>query len=105
MTVAPIEAISSQVAADRMAPSATAVQTAPVNTNSFTQMLSSGLESVDQKVLNAQALAAAFTLDDNTVPLHRVTYALEEARLSVELMMQVRNRLLEGYQELMRMSL
>ena len=31
--------------------------------------------------------------------------ALEQARLSLELMMQVRSRLLEGYQEIMRMQL
>jgi flagellar hook-basal body complex protein FliE len=39
------------------------------------------------------------------VPLHQVTYALEEARLSVELAMQVRTRLVESYRELMNMSI
>ena len=30
------------------------------------------------------------------MPVHQVTYALEQARLSMELMMQVRSQLIEG---------
>jgi flagellar hook-basal body complex protein FliE len=37
--------------------------------------------------------------------VHQVTYALEEARLSVELAMQVRAKLLDGFRELMNMQL
>ena len=47
---------------------------------------------------------AQFAVDDS-LPVHRVTYALEEARLSFELMLQVRNRLLEGTQQLLNMQL
>jgi flagellar hook-basal body complex protein FliE len=34
-----------------------------------------------------------------------VTFALEQARLSLELMLQVRSRLVEGYQQIMGMQL
>jgi len=37
--------------------------------------------------------------------VHQVTLALEQARLSVELAMQVRQRLVESYRELMNMQL
>ena len=36
--------------------------------------------------------------------LHNVMLELEQARLSVEVVVQVRNRLLEAYQEIMRMQ-
>lgn len=36
--------------------------------------------------------------------LHNVMLELEKARLSVEVVVQVRNRLLEAYQEIMRMQ-
>jgi flagellar hook-basal body complex protein FliE len=38
------------------------------------------------------------------VNLHQVMIGLEESRMSFQLLMQVRNRLLEGYQEVMRMQ-
>jgi len=71
---------------------------------SFAQMIGSGVGQVNRDLVQADAMVSAFALDDS-VPLHRVTLALEQARLSFELMMQVRSRLVEGYQEIMRMQL
>ena len=71
---------------------------------SFSQMLANGIDAVNQRVASADALVRAFAVDDS-IPLHQVTFALEEARLSVELMMQVRARLVESYQRMMEMQL
>jgi len=38
------------------------------------------------------------------VPLHQVVIAMEEANLSFQLMVEVRNKLLDAYQEIMRMQ-
>ena len=70
----------------------------------FAQMLMDGVDQVNGSVLEADRMVQAFAVDDG-IPLHQVTFALEQARLSTELMMQVRTRLLEGYQEIMRMQL
>jgi flagellar hook-basal body complex protein FliE len=37
--------------------------------------------------------------------LHQVMIALEEARIGVQLLVQVRNRLLEAYQDVLRMQI
>ena len=37
-------------------------------------------------------------------PLHQAMIAMEEANVSLQLMVEVRNKLLESYQELMRMQ-
>jgi flagellar hook-basal body complex protein FliE len=71
---------------------------------SFGTILGDGLRAMEAKVNTANDLVRQFALDDS-VPLHRVTYALEEARLSVELAMQVRARLLESYRDFMNMQL
>jgi flagellar hook-basal body complex protein FliE len=71
---------------------------------SFADLVSGGLRQIDQRVASADALVRSFALDDN-VPLHQVTFALEQARLSVELAMQVQTRLVEGYRQLMNMQL
>lgn len=78
----------------------------PVNNGpgSFQSVLAAGLESINDKIATANDMVRQFAVDDN-VPVHQVTIALEEARLSVELAMQVRTRLLEGYRELMNMQL
>jgi len=71
---------------------------------SFASLLTNGLDDVSAKVQDADKLARAFALDDS-IPLHQVTFALENARLSLEMMTQVRTRLIEGYQQLMNMQL
>lgn len=70
---------------------------------SFEQLLRRGLETTDNRIAEANQMVAAFTLD-NDVPAHQVMFALEQARLSMELMVQVRNRLVEGYQQIMNMQ-
>jgi len=104
MTVAPIEAIAALAGADPAqgrTPMA-APQTGEIQ--SFAQMLLGGVGEVNQKLVDAEAMAARFAVDDS-VPLHQVTYALEQARLSFEFMLQVRARLVEGYQDIMRMQI
>jgi flagellar hook-basal body complex protein FliE len=70
----------------------------------FSDILASGMRHVEGKLATANELVQRFALDDS-VPLHQVTFALEEARLSVELAMQVRTRLIESYRELMNMQI
>ena len=71
---------------------------------SFADVMGAGLRSVEGKLASADALVRRFALDDE-VPVHQVTFALEEARLSVELAMQVRARLVEAYRDVMGMQL
>lgn len=76
----------------------------PVSGVSFSEIIAQGLHSMETKVARADELVKQFALNDS-IPVHQVTYALEEAKLAVELAMQVRTRLLEGYRELMNMQL
>ena len=70
---------------------------------SFTRMMSEGIEQTNAKLLEADRLTQAFALGED-IPVHQVTFALEQARLSFELMNQVRTRLVESYQEILRMQ-
>lgn len=99
MTV-PVEPVAAtlQASAPEAAPAATRSSSA-----AFENLLS-GLEQIDQQIIDADNLAAAF-VTDNTIPPHQVAFALEEARLSTELLLRVRTQLVEGYQEIMRMQL
>ena len=58
-------------------------------------------------VSNKQAAASATVGEmaaGGNVPLHQAVIAMEEASVSFQLMVEVRNKLLESYQELMRMQ-
>lgn len=70
----------------------------------FADVLNAGLRHVEGKLATADAIVRRFALDDD-VPVHQVSVALEEARLSVELAMQVRARLVEAYRDVMAMQL
>lgn len=100
-----IEAIPNIAAIAPAAPKPAAMDMAPIETArvSFQQLLSAGLDATNAKIAEADRLVAAFAVD-NDIPAHQVTFALEEARLSLEMMIQVRNRLVEGYQQIMNMQ-
>jgi flagellar hook-basal body complex protein FliE len=100
MTAVPVPPIAGVVNIAPLAP------TAPVTAGSpdFAKWLTDGIDAVNRKLLDADATVQAFALDDS-IPVHQVTYALEQAKLSLELAMQVRARLLDGYQQLMNMQL
>lgn len=65
------------------------------------------LERMVNEVNNKQ-LAAGQSVHDlqngQTASLHQTMIALEEASVSFQLMVEVRNKVLESYQELMRMQ-
>lgn len=68
---------------------------------------SSVLGQVVEEVNARQSLATQTVQDlqsGQNVSLHQAMIAMEEASVSFQLMVEVRNRLLESYQELMRMQ-
>ncbi|WP_291198146.1 flagellar hook-basal body complex protein FliE [Hyphomonas sp.] len=104
-----LEAIGAVSAAAGSAPAREAVTGPGVDLASaarsdFAAFMSAGLRGVEAKVETANSLVKQFAVDD-TVPVHQVTIALEEARVAVELAVQVRARLVESYREIMNMQL
>lgn len=78
-------------------------QQAASATESFGQMLGDAITSLSQKEVAAnQAITALAAGED--IELHQVMLAMEEADVSFRLAVQVRNKLVEAYQEVMRMQ-
>lgn len=103
MNAIPVQPVDALALLDRTPPVLPA-QSPGAGSVSFSQLLTNGVDRVNTDQLEAGKMVRAFTLDDS-IPVHQVTYALEQARLSLELMLQVRSRLIEGYQQLMNMQL
>lgn len=102
--IAPIAAAASPVDPATLAPSHAKPPVAMGVPASFESLLTGGMAAADAKIARADMLVRQFAVDES-VPVHQVTIALEEARMAVELAMQVRARLVEGYRELMNMQL
>ncbi|MCS7235352.1 MAG: flagellar hook-basal body complex protein FliE [Armatimonadota bacterium] len=71
--------------------------------SAFAEALERAVRSADELQRRADAAAAALA-DGRTDDVHAVMVAMEEASLALQLAIQVRNRLLESYQELVRMQ-
>jgi len=74
-----------------------------VPTEGFGKMLDGLVASVDAKAANANALTQKVLMGDSD-QLHQSVIAMQEAGVSFSLMVEVRNKLIESYQELMRMQ-
>lgn len=70
----------------------------------FTQILSEAASTLEARIEHADAMVRRFVIDDS-VPLHEVTIALEEARIAVDLALQVRTRVIETYRDIANMQL
>jgi flagellar hook-basal body complex protein FliE len=96
-----VEAIQALGPQDEVAPPLRAPAAAALP--DFAQRISEGLQGMNQQLLanqvDLQQLAAGQVHN-----LHEVMVRLEESRISLQLLLQVRNRVLEAYQDVMRMQ-
>jgi flagellar hook-basal body complex protein FliE len=69
---------------------------------SFGSVIDNLVSGVEQSEANAQAVTRSVLLGDNP-NLHQSVIAMQEASLNFGLMVQVRNKVVESYQELMRL--
>ena len=80
-------------------PAATGTAAAP----DFARWLDDQLQVADRDIKAADKEVQKLALGE-TDNLHNVMLSLERARTSLELVVQVRNRLLEAYQDIQRMQ-
>ncbi|MDQ8033154.1 MAG: flagellar hook-basal body complex protein FliE [Bordetella sp.] len=82
--------------------------TVPAAAATFPAMVSQGLvqglSQVNGQLIGSQQALQKFALGEGG-SLHQMMIDMEESRMSFQLMLQVRTRLLEAYQDLMKMPL
>lgn len=98
-----IETIASLSAANA-ATLAPAMPGAGTPRTDFSVWLTRELDSVNQKLVVADTELRKLAVGEAT-NLHETMIAISSAKLSFELVTQVRNRILEAYQEVMRMQI
>ena len=70
----------------------------------FTNMLRDAVRDVNAAQNTAQAQAQAFQLGDQSVSIEQVMISMQQASLSVQGMVAVRNKLVEAYREISNLA-
>ena len=76
--------------------------TAQKKAGGFSEYVKEAVQKVS--VLDAQAKGSVEQMIKGQVGIHETMIALEKAGISMRLLLQVRNKALEAYREIMRMS-
>ena len=74
------------------------------SSDDFRNLLSNSIAAVEQKQNEAKTAVNQF-LTGETEELHSAALAGQKAELSLELFLQVRNKVVQAYQEVMRMQM
>lgn len=70
----------------------------------FAEVLKSSINQVNQSQTKAEALGKSFAMGDDKVSLSDVMVAGQKANISLQATIQVRNRLVSAYQDIMNMQ-
>lgn len=76
----------------------------PNQVGNFEQMISAGINSLNQNIAASQATTTDYILNKG-VSTHELMISMEKAKHSMNMAVQVRNRLVESYQTITRMSI
>lgn len=74
------------------------------NKTGFAEALKASIESVNNSQMNAQKLGQNFAMGDDSVSLSDVMIAGQKAGIAFQTTVQVRNKLVSAYQDIMNMQ-
>jgi len=74
----------------------------PKGADDFSRILKEAISEVNRLQLEAEAAIKDFTVGKKGI--HETMIAIEKADLSFQLMMQIRNKIIKAYEEVMRMQ-
>ena len=77
---------------------------AAAGSTDFAQILQNSISQVSQTQQQAEGMAANFAAGDSSANLHEVMISLQKASLSFQEMVQVRNKLVSAYNDVMNMQ-
>jgi len=99
--VSQLRAVAAQAAAS---PQASPVQGGGAASQDFAAMLHAAINEVNTASTEADRLTERFEMGDPNANLQDVVMSLQKASVSFQTMVQVRNKLVSAYQEIMNMQ-
>lgn len=77
--------------------------TKPDSQNAFSSVLKSSINKVNDAQMESNKLAEAFQKGDPNIQVSEVMVAMQKSNVSFQAMLQVRNKIIQAYQEIMNM--
>ena len=74
------------------------------NQSDFSELLRQSVDKVNETKMDSKKLADAFQAGDPNVQVSEVMVAMQKSSVSFQAMLQVRNKLVSAYQEVMNMQ-
>ncbi|WP_153109254.1 flagellar hook-basal body complex protein FliE [Propionivibrio limicola] len=96
-----MRATAAQASGRAQAPASSSASSGSVD---FAQVLQNSIQQVNQTQQEAESLSANFAAGDTKADLHEVMLSLQKADLSFQEMVQVRNKLVSAYNDVMNMQ-
>ena len=87
-----------------LAPNSTAGTTGTNSATDFAAVLKSSLDNVAQAQNHAESMQQAFVLGDDKVSLSDVMIDMQKANISFQTTVQVRNKVIAAYNDIMNMQ-
>jgi len=78
--------------------------TAAAGQSDFSELLKQSVDKVNESKMDAKKLQDAFQAGDPNVQVSEVMIAMQKSNVSFQAMLQVRNKLVSAYQEIMNMQ-
>jgi flagellar hook-basal body complex protein FliE len=97
-----IDSVKGNVLSAAIQPSSKAVKPAEAG-QAFSQFLQEAINKVNTEQVKSDMMTEKLVKGEN-VDLHQVMIASQKASISLQLALEVRNKVIESYQEVMRMQ-
>jgi flagellar hook-basal body complex protein FliE len=105
MNVSGVDSLLSEMrAAMAVAQGGAAPKAATITTTDFASVLKSSLDGVAQAQNHAETMQKSFVLGDDKVSLSDVMIDMQKANISFQATVQVRNKLIAAYNDIMNMQ-
>lgn len=104
MNIQGIDQLLSQMQATAAVAAGGSAQAAPQGGTDFSAMLKSSIDQVNSAQQESSDMAKNFELGNTDASLQEVMISLQKANVSFQAMVQVRNKLVSAYQEVMNMQ-
>ena len=103
MNIEALQAIGDVQASTKTESLSFATETQMISSTDFSDLISSGIKNINDSVVQSEVAIQDYILNKD-ISTHDLMISLEKARFTMQVGVEVRNRLVEAYEQITRMQ-